>query len=156
LVDTSSVLPLPRLQSILSANEPDADDKSSLSLFHSLSIRSLPVLLTLLIHSAHTETSIFAKTPAPSLLVIDDLSPTILASYPTGFEDESTRPKTNRKNNSNTDSVATKRNNILKELANKLASLALKRNMAVPNLLCVSHLVDLGSESIDDKGGLGE
>jgi hypothetical protein len=105
-----------------------------LSRINSLPIRSLSSLLALLLHSSHTDDSIFAKTPDLSLLVIDDLSTPILASYPTGFEDESTRLKSNRKDYANSDSTATKRTNILKELANKLASLAAKRNIAVYHL----------------------
>jgi hypothetical protein len=72
-----------------------------------------------------------------SLVVIDDLSTPILATYPAGFEDETSRQKQNRKDHANTDSTSVKRTNVLRELANKLASLAVKRNVAVSNQLFV-------------------
>ena len=136
-VDTSSLLPLTRLRAILSAAVPGTSVTECLSRIHCLSIRSLPALLALLLHSAHTETSIFAKSTNLSLVVIDDLSTPILATYPAGFEDETSRQKQNRKDHANTDSTSVKRTNVLRELANKLASLAVKRNVAVSNQLFV-------------------
>lgn len=131
-LDTSSIFPLPRVRSmILSGDGPEKPVNTLLSRINSLSIRSLPSLLTLLLHSAHTDTSVFAKSPNLSLVVIDDLSTPILATYPHGFEDETSRSKASRKEYGNTDSSATKRSNVLKELASKLASLAVKRNIAV-------------------------
>jgi len=91
-------------------------------------VGSLAPLLALLLYNAHSESSIFSKIPKLGLLVIDDLSTPVLAAYPTRYE-EDTRNKPNRKDY--TDSAATKRNNVLKELANKLASLAVKKNIAV-------------------------
>jgi len=131
LVDTSSILPLTRLRSILSAAVPENSVTECLSRVHCLSIRSLPSLLALLLHSAHTETSIFAKVTDLALVVIDDLSTPILATYPAGFEDDSSRQKQNRKDRTNTDSTSVKRTNVLRDLASKLASLAVKRNVAV-------------------------
>ena len=128
-VDTSSIFPQTRLNALLGSRIPESSLPQRLSQFHSLSIRSLPLLLALLLHSAHTETSIFAKCANLTLLVIDDLSTPILATYPPGFEDDSHRPKSKR--TGNTDSTATKRSNVLKELGNKLAALAVKRNIAV-------------------------
>jgi hypothetical protein len=129
-VDTSSIFPLPRLKSILSVAVQEASrDTSLLSRVHSLSIRSLPSLLALLLHSAHTESSIFATTPNLSLVVIDDLSTPFLANYAGGFEEEGTRSKSGKKDYA--DSSAMKRTNILNELAYKLASLAVKHNIAV-------------------------
>ena len=110
---------------------PETSLITLLSRIHSLSIQSLPALLALVLHSAHTDTSIFNKTPNLSLVVIDDLSTPILTTYPPGFEDDTSRPKLNRKEYANTDSSAAKRTNLLKELANKLASLSVKRNIAV-------------------------
>jgi hypothetical protein len=68
--------------------------------------------------------------------VIDDLSTLFLANYPGGFEEENARSKSGRKDYA--DSSATKRTNILKELAYKLASLAVKRNIAVLTKLNMS------------------
>jgi hypothetical protein len=110
---------------------PETSVTTVLSRIHSLSTRSLPALLALLLHSAQTDTSIFSKTPNLSLVVIDDLCTPILATYPPGFEDDTSRSKSNRKEYANADSSAAKRINILKELANKLASLAAKRNIVV-------------------------
>lgn len=110
---------------------PETSVTSLLSRIHSLSTRSLPTLLALLLHSAHTDTSVFNKTPNLSLVVIDDLCTPILATYPPGFEDDTSRAKSNRKEYAIADSSAAKRTNILKELGNKLASLAVKRNITV-------------------------
>lgn len=110
---------------------PETSVITLLSRIHSLSIRSLPALLALLLHSAHTDTSVFNKTPNLSLVVIDDLCTPILATYPPGFEDGTSRAKSNRKEYTVADSSATKRTNVLKELGNKLASLAVKRNITV-------------------------
>ena len=131
-VDTSSVYPQTRLESLLGSRIRDTSLPQRLARFHSLSIRSLSALLALLLHSAHTDTSIFAKCANLELLVIDDISTPILATYPPGFEDDSNRPRSNRKGN--VESTATKRNNVLKELGNKLAALAVKRNVAVTSL----------------------
>ena len=100
---------------------PETSVTTLLSRIHSLSTRSLPALLALLLHSAQTDTSIFNKTPNLSLVVIDDLCTPILATYPPGFEDDTSRSKSNRKEYANADSSAAKRTNVLKELANKLA-----------------------------------
>lgn len=81
--------------------------------------------------------------------MIDDLSTPILATYPPGFEDDSKKSKTNR--NGNGDSTATKRSNVLKELGNKLAALAVKRNIAVGPVEERSEL-DTCTESTHDKG----
>jgi len=131
--DTSSIIPLTRLRSILAAGAAVTESAVTecSSRIHCLSIRSLPSLLALLLHSAHTETSIFAKAANLSLVVIDDLSTPILATYPAGFEDDFSRQKQNRKEYANTDSASVKRTNVLRELASKLASLAAKRNVAV-------------------------
>jgi len=128
-IDTSSTLPLPRLQSILSRVVPEARAAAALTRIHCLSIRSFSCLLALLLLSAHDNTSIFARTPNLCLVVIDDLSTPILATYPPGYEDD--RSKAGRKDFGNADSSAIKRTNILRELANRLASLAAKRNVAV-------------------------
>jgi len=105
---------------------------TSLSRFHSLSVRSLSQLLALLLYSAHGENSVFAKIANLGLLVIDDLSTPVLTTYPAGYEEDN-RNKSNRKEY--TDSVGNKRNNLLKELANKLASLAVKKNLSVGTIL---------------------
>jgi hypothetical protein len=119
---------------------------ASLSRFHSLSVRSLPQLLALLLYSAHGENSIVEKIENVGLLVIDDLSTPVLAAYPAGYE-EDIRNKANRKD---FDSPSNKRNNLLKELANKLASLAIKRKLSV-----VAHIAltdqDYRSQPIDDQ-----
>jgi hypothetical protein len=118
-----------------------------LSRIHSLSIRSLPSLLTLLLHSAHTDGSVFATCPNLSLVVLDDLSTPILATYPHGFEDDTSRSKSSRKDYGNTESPATKRTNVLKEMTNKLASLAVKRNIAVVRDQIASDKVDSSFKS---------
>ena len=128
--DTSSILPITRLRSILSAAVPETSVTECLSRIHCLSIRSLSALLALLLHSAHTETSIFKKATNLSLVVIDDLATPILAVYPAGFEDDTLRQKQSRKDYTNTESTSVKRTNVLRELANKLASLAVNRNAA--------------------------
>jgi RecA/RadA recombinase len=110
---------------------PETSVTALLSRIHSLPARSLPALLALLLHSAHTDASEFNKTQNLSLVVIDDLSTPVLAAYPRGFEDDPSRTKSNRKEYANVDSSAVKRTNLLKELANKLTSLAVKRNIAV-------------------------
>lgn len=148
-VDTSSIFPQIRLQSILGSCIPDSSLPQALSRFHSLSIHPLPSLLALLLHSAHTDTSIFATCADLNLLVIDDLSTPILATYSPGFEDDSNRPKSNR--NGSRDSTATKRSNVLKELGNKLAALAVKRNIAV-NFPEAGSDVDSCTESTHNKG----
>jgi hypothetical protein len=130
VLDTSS-FSLPRVRSILLGNDPDTSATILLSRIHSLSIRSLPSLLALLLHSAHTDTSLFATVPNLTLVVVDDLSTPILATYPHGFEDDISRSKSNRREHRGSDSAATKRTNLLKELANKLVLLAVKRNIAV-------------------------
>ena len=140
VLDTSSIFPFPRLWSILLKAVPESLVTTAFARFHSLSIRSLPALLAVLLHSAHTDTSVFAKTSNLSLIVIDDLSTPILATYPPGFEDGSSRYKSGRKEYTNTDSSATKRINLLKELASKLASLALKRNIAV--FSCLRYVIE--------------
>jgi hypothetical protein len=137
-VDTSSIFPQPRLRAFVSGAVTPTEVDPCLSRIHSLSIPSLQSLLVLLLHSAHTNTSIFANTRDLALLVIDDLSTPILASYPTGFEDDHARAKSNRKDFAN-DSTSVKRTNILKELGNKLAALAVKRNIAVCLLPPLSH-----------------
>jgi len=104
--------------------------QEALSRVHCLSIRSLAGLLALLLYSAHTETSIFAKAEKLAVLVIDDLSTPITATYPPGFEE----PKQPGKEHVNVDSASLKRTNVLKELGNKLTSLAVKRNLAVSHL----------------------
>jgi hypothetical protein len=134
-VDTSSIFPQSRLRAFVSDAARLSEVDLCLSRIHSLSIRSLPSLLVLLLHSAHTDTSIFAKTPDLALLVIDDLSTPILATYPTGFEDDNARAKSNRKDFAN-DSTSIKRTNLLRELGNKLAALAVKRNIAVSVSFC--------------------
>jgi hypothetical protein len=149
--DTSSIFPLPRLISILSRAFPGKPTTPLLSRFQSLSIRSLPSLLALLLYSAHNDDSIVAKTPDLSLLVIDDLSTPILANYPAGFDDESTRSKLNRNDHASKDSTTNKRNNILKELANKLASLAAKRNIAVPHFINRLIFADPGFKSTHNQ-----
>jgi hypothetical protein len=114
----------------------------ALSRLHALSIRSLPSLLALLLHSADTETSVFTRTPKLSLLVIDDLSTPILGAYPPGFEDDTFRRKSGKKDHVNKDSVAMKRTKLLKELGNKLALLAAKRDIAVnPLFIFISRKV---------------
>jgi hypothetical protein len=138
LVDTCSILPLTRLRAILGAAVAETSVTECLSRIHCLSIRSLPSLLALLLHSAHTETSIFAKATDLSLVVIDDLSTPILATYPAGYEDDTSRQKQNRRDYANTDSASVKRTNVLRELGSKLASLAVKRNMAVPFTIFLS------------------
>lgn len=130
LADTSSVFPIPRLRGILGSSEPRDCVTRLLSQIHSLSIRSLPSLLALLLHTAHTDTSIFAETPDLALLVIDDLSTPILEAYPYGFEDEFAKTKSVRKEFGST-GTSTRRTNVLKGLANKLASLAINRNISV-------------------------
>jgi hypothetical protein len=126
----------------------------ALSRLHALSIRSLPCLLALLLHSAHTDTSFFSQTPKSSLLVIDDLSTPILGAYPPGFEDDTVRRKSGKKDHVNKDSVAMKRTNLLKELGSKLALLAAKRDIAV-DPRGIFHLTKgLGFESTHDKGHL--
>jgi len=101
--------------------------EEALSRVHCLSLRSLAGLLALLLYSAHTETSIFAKAEKLAVLVIDDLSTPILVTYPPTF-DEGKQPG---KEHVNTDSTSIKRTNVLRELGNKLTSLAVKRNLAV-------------------------
>ena len=130
-IDTSSLFPLPRLRSILSDDRSEESVTEALSRLHALSIRSLPSLLALLLHSADTDTSVFSRTPELSLLVIDDLSTPILGAYPPGFEDDMFRRKSGKKDYVNKDSVSIKRTNLLKELGNKLALLASKRDIAV-------------------------
>lgn len=130
-VDTSSVFPLPRVRSMFAGKASETLTTTLFSRIHSLSIRSLPSLLALLLHSAHTDASVFAKCPNLSLVVLDDLSTPILAAYPHGFEDDTSRSKSSRKDYGNTESSAMKRTNVLKEMTNKLASLAVKRNIAV-------------------------
>jgi len=115
-----------------------------LSQFHSLSVRSLAPLLALLLHSAHGESSIFTKVANLGLLVIDDLSTPVLAAYPPGFA-EDIRNKSNRKDYA--DSAGIKRNTVLKELANKLASLAVKKNIAIIVLNQLTTKVSFGNNA---------
>jgi hypothetical protein len=96
----------------------------SLSQFHSLVLHSLGGLLAFLA-CAQESHSILAGVANLGLLVIDDLSTPVLAHYPTGFEEGVGRNKSNRLD------PTTKRNNVLKELANKLAALAIKKNISV-------------------------
>lgn len=138
---------MPRLRSILSADTSAESVTGALSRLHSLSVRSLPSLLALLLHSAHRETSVFARTPQLSLLVIDDLSTTILGAYPPGFEDDVSRKKSKQKDHVNKDSVAAKRTTVLKELGNKLALLATNRNIAVCYPVRPYLTPDLGTKS---------
>ena len=153
-LDTSSLFPLPRLRSILSADPSGESVTGALSRLHSLSVRSLHSLLALLLHSAHRETSVFARIRQLSLLVIDDLSTTILGAYPPGFEEDASRKKSGWKDHVNTDSVATKRTNVLKELGNKLALLAANRNIAVCHAVCPHLTSDLSTESAHHESGL--
>lgn len=86
--------------------------------------------------------------------MIDDLSTPILGAYPPGFEDDTLRRKSGKKDHVNKDSVAMKRTNLLKELGNKLASLAAKRDIAV-NPWSFFHLTKgLDFKSTYDKGHL--
>lgn len=143
-----------RLRSILSGDFSGESVTTALSRLHSLSVHSLPSLLALLLYSAHTETSVFARTPKLSLLVIDDLSTPFLGAYPPGFEEDVSRKKSGQKGHVNKDSMATKRTNVLRELGNKLALLAAKRNIAVRYRLCLHLTQDFGAESTHHKGHL--
>jgi len=154
-LDTSSVFPLPRLRGILSSSVPEDEVTLLLSQIHSLSIRSLPALLALFLHAGHTDTSIFAKVSNLSLVVIDDLSTPILASYPTGFEEDTSRTKSNRKDYANSDS-STKRTNVLKGLANKWATIAIKCNVAVYTDFQAKLKIGSGFKSAHDKGRVGQ
>src|SRR5262245_9053248 len=128
-IDTSSIFPSPRLRAILSnGGRSETSVTLSLARFHSLALPSLASLIALLLNALHGGDSIFTQVPDIRLLVIDDLSTPVLASYPTGFEEDLSRNKFNRKDHTD---PTTKRNNVLKELAHKLASLAIKRNISV-------------------------
>jgi len=129
--DTSAIFPALRLRSILSAGVPETSVTPLLSRFHSLSMRTTAQLLACLLLSAHGENSIFAKIENLGLLVIDDLSTPVLATYPGGYEEDN-RSKNNRKEF--VDSVSNRRNNLLKDIANKLASLSVTKNITVCSL----------------------
>ena len=134
---------------------PETSVTALLSRIHSLSARSLPALLALLLHSAHTDASEFNKTQNLSLVVIDDLSTPILAAYPPGFEDDPSRPKSNRKEYANADSSAAKKDQSPERIGEQISFISCQTKYSGTSYWHMSQLrVDFSFESTYDQSGL--